>query len=311
MSIFDGQRVRALESNAAWISKNSDDTPAGKYTWANLDVASGATVNNGQQEWNSLCNYTGKTVNAGLSALPGWISTQAGTPSDNLTMRGEALTVKFDPSVGHTHDATPGNGPKISATSLAGVVPISKGGTGATTQQTAINAISGLVNKGDILASDGANDGPLSVGADGTAIVADSTQLTGLAYVPVTRVVKVTLSHTAFQAAALSNDIEAFNTVAKSLVLGSIMKTSVAFAGTGITGYTVSLGTSADFQKYGSNFDVTTAVTDANAQATNAMDVDSFSGATSIRAKAIATGANLNQSTAGSIDIWLLVMGLQ
>jgi len=50
MSIADGQRVRALESNAAWASKTSNNTLTGVQTLSN--GGSGASIANVQQEIN-------------------------------------------------------------------------------------------------------------------------------------------------------------------------------------------------------------------------------------------------------------------
>jgi hypothetical protein len=52
MSIADGQRVRALESNTAWSSKTANNTFLGVQTLAN--GGSGATVANVQQKLNDL-----------------------------------------------------------------------------------------------------------------------------------------------------------------------------------------------------------------------------------------------------------------
>jgi TolA-binding protein len=52
MAISDGQRVRALESNAAWASKQNDNTLAGVQTLSN--PGSGPTVTNTQQKINDI-----------------------------------------------------------------------------------------------------------------------------------------------------------------------------------------------------------------------------------------------------------------
>lgn len=52
MSISDGQRVRALESNAAWASKTADNSLSGVQTLAN--AGSGPTIANAQQKINDL-----------------------------------------------------------------------------------------------------------------------------------------------------------------------------------------------------------------------------------------------------------------
>jgi len=52
MSINDGQRVRALESNAAWASKTANNTLLGVQTLSN--VGSGGSIANAQQELNDI-----------------------------------------------------------------------------------------------------------------------------------------------------------------------------------------------------------------------------------------------------------------
>lgn len=56
------------------------------------------------------------------------------------------------------------------------------GGTGGTDQTTGFDALSPTNTKGDVIAHNGTNNVRLGVGADGTIIVADSAQTTGLKY---------------------------------------------------------------------------------------------------------------------------------
>lgn len=66
MSISDGERVRALESNAAWLSKTADNTATGKQTLNR--VASGAQVTDVQQSINDL-NSNVATVQNDIATL--------------------------------------------------------------------------------------------------------------------------------------------------------------------------------------------------------------------------------------------------
>lgn len=121
---------------------------------------------------------------------------------------------------------------------------------------------------------------------------------------------KFTVTHTQLQAAALTNDIELYSLPAMNVISGVAIKHSVAFAGTGITDYKVSVGIAGDLDKYALQFDVDQAVSATTFDITNVVGVENFSSATSIRIAGTAVGANLDQSTAGSVDIWLKIGAL-
>lgn len=118
--------------------------------------------------------------------------------------------------------------------------------------------------------------------------------------------VKYTLSHTAFQTAATSNNIELVSLAAKTMIHQVVIKQSTAFAGTSVTAYTISIGIATNLTKYSAAYNVFQAVSDTARSITQADDVESFTGATSIKINAISTGANLSASTAGSVDVWVL-----
>ena len=122
---------------------------------------------------------------------------------------------------------------------------------------------------------------------------------------------KVTVTHDSLQAAALTTNVEAFSLPANELILGTWVKHTVAFAGTGITDYQVTLGIGADLDKYLGPFDVFQAVGDTVADVQfGGVIPESFSVATSIKIAATAVGANLDQSTAGSVDLWVFTITL-
>jgi hypothetical protein len=116
---------------------------------------------------------------------------------------------------------------------------------------------------------------------------------------------KYTVTHTALQAAAMANDIALFSLVAGGIIEGVKIKHSVIFAGTGITDYKISVGIVGNLTKYASAFDVDTAVAATNFQLSTTVGSEDHGSATSIRIAATSTGANLNQSTGGSVDIWV------
>jgi len=116
---------------------------------------------------------------------------------------------------------------------------------------------------------------------------------------------KFTFTHTQLQAASLTNDIEIFSLATQEMITAVVMKHSVAFVGTGITAYDVSVGIASDTDKISGPFDVIQSIGDTIFLATSLNNIESFGGATSIRLAAVAVGANLDQSTAGSVDIWI------
>jgi len=118
---------------------------------------------------------------------------------------------------------------------------------------------------------------------------------------------KYTFNYTDFATAAMTNQLAVVSVPARGILEIFLVKHSTAFAGTGITGYTVSLGPSSNPTAYVTNFDVTTAPSNTSAtgfQYSSIFDVTNFGGWT-IVVTANSTGANLDQATQGSVDIWL------
>lgn len=65
------------------------------------------------------------------------------------------------------------------AANVTGVVAVANGGTGQTTALAAFDALNPTSAKGDLVGHDGATSVRLAVGADGTILIADSTQAAG------------------------------------------------------------------------------------------------------------------------------------
>lgn len=118
---------------------------------------------------------------------------------------------------------------------------------------------------------------------------------------------KYSVAHTALQAAALINNIEIASLPAGSVVHGVVMKTTTAFAGT--TTYTLSVGITGSLLKYVAATDVKVAVAGTTFTLPGASFVpgpEDFGAAVSIRLSAISTIQNLDQSSAGAVDIYIL-----
>jgi len=117
---------------------------------------------------------------------------------------------------------------------------------------------------------------------------------------------KMTKAHTDLQAAALTNDIEILSLPAGAVIHAVRIKQSTAFAGTLISAYTLSVGIVGTLNKYASAFDVFQAVADTTFQVSSTVGSENYGAATSIRLAATSVGANLDQSTAGAVDVWIL-----
>lgn len=118
---------------------------------------------------------------------------------------------------------------------------------------------------------------------------------------------KFSVVHTDFQVAGLTQNISLFSLPAAGLIHGVKLKNTVAFAGTGITGYFLSLGFVGALDDLLIEFSVTPAPANDSFAISQTFDSRNHGAAVDVRIAARATGANLDQSTAGAADIWLLI----
>lgn len=190
---------------------------------------------------------------------------------------------------------------------------ISRGGTAANTATAAFDNLSPVTTRGDIIIRDASNNVRLAVGAADTVLRSDGTDpsygkivdanIDTTSSIPVWT--KLTFAHTAFQTAATVNTIELVSFSAQEAIQGIIIKHSTAFSGGAISAYTVEVGITGNLDEYASPFDIFQATGDTVKQATQVLDVPSFSGVTSVKITARSVGANLDQSSAGSVDVWI------
>lgn len=146
---------------------------------------------------------------------------------------------------------------------------------------------------------------PICVGIV-TSLAANGTVYIDLAvYLRPKAITKYTVSHTTLQTAALTNNVTLFTLPAKGMIESVVLKHTTAFSGTGITGYQVSLGIGGSANKYTSNFNVFQAVSDTTFLLSQSANIENFGSSTSIQLFATSVGANLNQSSAGALDIYI------
>lgn len=122
---------------------------------------------------------------------------------------------------------------------------------------------------------------------------------------------KYTVPFGTTNAAATTQAVNLVALTARQAVCGVIEKTTAAFAGTGITGLTVTVGdsngTSGTYAP--SAYNLTAAVSNTNFIADNVVGMASFAGG-NVQANFTSTGANLSALTAGSVDFDVCIVTL-
>lgn len=118
---------------------------------------------------------------------------------------------------------------------------------------------------------------------------------------------KFTFTYAALAVAALTNTIEMYQLPAAAIIHAVRIKHSVPFTGGAISAYSLSVGVFANLTKYALAFDVFQPISGVAYQDSFLPGSESFTGAISLRLAAQATGANLDQATAGTVDVWVLL----
>lgn len=170
-------RVDTAETNITTLQTNSL-TSASNLNWNKLinkpsEITSLSGVNTGDQT-----NITGNAGTATALQTARTINGVAFDGTSNITITAVAG------SHASTHGSAGSDPISIDASQItSGNLSIIRGGTGATTQQSAINNILGLTTKGDLILRDNAgNNVRYGVGADSKILCADSTTNEGLTY---------------------------------------------------------------------------------------------------------------------------------
>jgi len=118
----------------------------------------------------------------------------------------------------------------------------------------------------------------------------------------------ITITHVQFQAAALVNDISVYSLPAAGIIHGVKLKHSVLWDGPAITEYWLGVGFAGDLQALLIEYDVeSTPVGNAEFAISQVFDSRNHAAATDVRMRARSVGANLNTSTQGTAQLWLMV----
>jgi len=109
-----------------------------------------------------------------------------------------------------------------------------------------------------------------------------------------------------FSTAATSKIITLFTSITEEAVHEVVIKLGTSFVGTGITVLTAKIGISGDTEKYLTSFDLLQAVSGtSNDEVTVDLGRFDLPVGTDIELLIEATGANLDQLSAGAVDIWI------
>ena len=120
--------------------------------------------------------------------------------------------------------------------------------------------------------------------------------------------IKITKTHTDFQTAGLDSFVQLFLASAGEKIYDVFVEPTEAFAGAGITAYTIEVGIVGDTTRYAPVFDVIQGETPPNPtpdqQDNDNADVQSWTGIMGINATARAN-VNLNNSTDGIVIFYI------
>jgi len=193
-------------------------------------------------------------------------------------------------------------GPDVPVTGVTASSPLS-----ATISQTPNISLSGIVSiaHGGTNSSTALTNG-LVVVSSGGKIVEGSITSAKLATMPVWT--KYSLTHTDLAAASTSNTIQLFSLPAKGIIHTVILKSTTQFSGGAISSYVIAVGIQGNLTKYSDGtYDVTTAVSGTFFQlgVSQPPQPEDFGSATSIKIAAVSVGANLDQASAGALDVYV------
>lgn len=122
---------------------------------------------------------------------------------------------------------------------------------------------------------------------------------------------KFPISHVDLQAAALTNSITIYTMPAAGLIHGVKLKHSVLFTGPAVTNYFLSVGFTGGTANLLIEYDVmNTAIGDQNFAISHTFDSRDHAAPVNVLLTGRSGGANLNQSTGGTAELWLCVSTL-
>jgi len=177
------------------VEDTNPDEAADFLVTYDTSAAAHKKVKPGNIDHNNLTNFvankhidhTAVTLTAGVGLSGGGDISASRTFDIDITELTEDTSpdeaadflITYDTSAA-THKKVKPDNIQPNVTNATGTLPISKGGTGQTTQTAAMDALSPTSVKGDLLVDNGTNVVKLGVGSNGQVVVADSSASEGL-----------------------------------------------------------------------------------------------------------------------------------
>lgn len=165
--------------------------------------------------------------------------------------------------------------------------------------------ISPLTTKGDLVTYSTAAT-RLGVGSDGQILVADSAEAAGIKWDnPNPRWRKFTYTFSDFATTATSFSTTALALQANEGIDAVIVYHSASFTGGALTAYTVEVGITGNTDKYSKPQDVFQASSGTTRRVSNILDAPNLAATTDLIVTAKSVGADLDQATQGSVDVYV------
>jgi hypothetical protein len=121
---------------------------------------------------------------------------------------------------------------------------------------------------------------------------------------------KFTINYLDIAAAATTNTLVALTLPAAGVIHNIVLKHNAAFTGGSVSALTVDLGISGDTGRYINDYDIFIASSDTLFEALSLVEVFNFGATQDIDLVFNSTGDNLDQLTAGSLDVFFLLSSL-
>ncbi len=196
--------------------------------WTMADDNTGGTPADSSYSTKGIVQFDTNAAVSGITVSTGVAKVNAGTAANQIVqLDGTAKLPAVDGSALTN----------IVASSLSGILPINKGGTGQSTKQAGFDALSPLASKGSIITHDGSNNVSLAVGStDGHVLMVDAAATNGIKWAAPTATDITTITGTGIVQRTGAGTFAALGTTAPINVTGSSI--GLAYS----TGLTTSAG---------------------------------------------------------------------